>query len=148
MPHLQRSIDIDAEPERVFSHLVAWDGLTGWSTITVGHTGPARCSSIGETFRQTIRVAGLHLRTDWEVTEHEPPAVIAYRVRGPVGARLVMRQQVTGTSAASRVAFDIKYDLPGGALGEAVGRLYARRSIRRETDRTLANLKDALETGS
>lgn len=146
MTHIQRSIDIDAAPDRVFAQLVEWDHLRRWSTITVDHTGPSVCASVGETFQQTIRIAGLDLRTDWDVTAYDPPERIAYRVTGPGDSTLSMRQQVTPIDRGARVTFDISYQLPFGPLGDAIGRLYAHRGIERTTAHTLTNLQRLLET--
>lgn len=145
MTRVERSIAIGVPPERVFDELVSWDGLQRWSTITVDHTGPPRCGHVGETFEQTIRVAGLDLRTDWVVTEFEPPHVVAYRVTGPLSSRMLMRQHVTPHGTGSRVELEIDYDMPAGRLGRIADRVYARRRNRREADQTLANLKALLE---
>jgi uncharacterized protein YndB with AHSA1/START domain len=145
MTRIERSVEIDAAPERVFHELETWDGLRRWSTITVDHTGPGSCSQVGETFQQTIRVAGLDLRTDWEVTEYDPPNLIAYRATGPGDSHMEMRQTVAATATGSRLELRIDYDLPGGALGDVVDRVYAQRRNQREADHTLANLKDLLD---
>lgn len=145
MTRVERSIAIGVPPGRVFDELVSWDGLQRWSTITVDHTGPPRCGHVGEAFEQTIRVAGLDLRTDWVVTEFDPPHVVAYRVAGPAGSGMLMRQHVTAHGTGSRVELEIDYDMPAGRFGRIVDRVYARRRNRREADQTLANLKALLE---
>lgn len=145
MTTIARSIHIEADPERVFTELETWDGLRRWSTITVDHTGPSRCSQVGECFRQTIRVAGVDLRTDWEVTGYDPPRTVAYRATGPGGSHLRMRQHVTGDGDGSRLDIEIDYALPAGVLGEVVDHLYAERRNVRELEHTLDNLKDLLE---
>lgn len=145
MSRIERSVEIDAPPEEVFDELVAWDGVRRWSTITVDHTGPARCSSVGETFEQTIRIAGIDLRTHWEVTEYDPPRTVAYRATGPAGSEMRMRQHVTPRDGASRLGLEIDYQLPGGVLGYAADHIYVRRRNEREAERTLANLEELLE---
>lgn len=145
MNRIEHAVDIAAPPERVFTELVTWDGLRRWSTITVDHTGAGSCSAVGDTFQQTIRVAGLDLRTDWVVTEYDPPSVIAYRATGPGDSELRLRQRVTPTASGSRVELEVDYELPGGLLGDLADRLYAHRRNRREAERTLTNLQALLE---
>jgi uncharacterized protein YndB with AHSA1/START domain len=142
---IERSIEIDAPPKRVFEALAHWDGLAQWSTVTDSHQGPERCTGVGDEFEQTIRVAGIGLETQWEVTRYEPPSTIAYRATGPGGSRMDMRQTVTPAPAGSRLELDIDYDLPGGVLGDVVDRLYVERRNEREAEHTLQNLKDYLE---
>lgn len=146
MTRIERSVTIDVPPERIFEELVSWDGLRRWSTITVDHTGPGRCTGVGDRFEQTIRVAGfLDLRTDWEVTEYDPPRSVAYRATGPGGGQLRMRQRVEHAGDGSRLHLDVEYGLPGGAFGDVMDRLYAGRRIRTDAETTLANLREILE---
>jgi uncharacterized protein YndB with AHSA1/START domain len=145
MTKINRSIDIDAAPQRVFEELSHWDGLARWSTITSSHTGPARCNDVGDEFDQTLRVAGVELQTHWRVTEYDPPHLIAYHATGPGQSSMDMRQTVTDAGDGSTVEIDIDYDLPGGVLGEAVDQLYAERRNEREAEHTLENLKQLLE---
>jgi uncharacterized protein YndB with AHSA1/START domain len=146
MTRIEHAIDIAAPAERVFHELETWDGLRRWSTITVDHTGPGNCSHVGQTFEQTIRVAGVDLRTDWVVTEYEPPNLIAYRATGPGHSEMRMRQQVTATTSGSRLDLEVEYELPAGRLGGIVDLLYARRRNQREAERTLTRLKNLLES--
>jgi uncharacterized membrane protein len=53
------------------------------------------------------------------------------------------RATVTEAGDGSRV--EIEYNLPGGVLGEAVGRFYAERRNGRETEHTLEKLNQLLE---
>ncbi|MBW3657050.1 MAG: SRPBCC family protein [Actinobacteria bacterium] len=146
MTRIERSVTIDVPPERIFQELTSWDGLRRWSAITVDHTGPSRCSGVGDAFAQTIRLAGfLDLRTDWEVTAYDPPRSVAYRATGPGGGRLRMRQDVEPAGDGGRLHLDVEYDLPGRAFGAVVDRLYARRRIRTDVERTLENLRGLLE---
>lgn len=145
MTRIERSIEIDAPPERVFETLAHWEGLTKWSTITDSHRGPETCTRVGDEFEQTIRVAGIGLETQWKVTRYEPPNTIAYRATGPGDSQMVMTQTVTPAAGGSRLELDIDYDLPGGVLGDVVDRLYVERRNEREAEHTLQNLKDYLE---
>jgi uncharacterized protein YndB with AHSA1/START domain len=145
MTTIERSIHIDASPEDVFTQLETWDGLRRWSTITVDHTGPPSCSQVGERFQQTIRVAGIDLRTDWEVTDYDPPRRIAYRATGPGDSHTRMRQHVTADGDGSRLDLEVEYELPAGVLGQAVDRLSVQRRNEPEAEHTLDKLKDLLE---
>ena len=145
MTRIERSIDIETAPERVFEALVDWRELTRWSTITVEHRGADRCQGVGDAFEQTLRIAGTRLKTRWIVTEHDPPHVVAYRVEGVRGGRMRMRQEVAATRTGSRFDLLIDYELPGGPLGKLVDRVLARPRNEREAERTLNNLKARLE---
>lgn len=145
MTHIERSIDIEAAPDQVFAELEHWDGLPRWSTITVSHRGAARCTHVGEEFDQQIRIAGIPMNTHWRVSEYDPPSVIAYDVSGPGDSWMRMTQRVTSAAAGSRVELEVDYELPAGALGAALDRMYVERRNEREAEHTLHNLKEILE---
>lgn len=145
MASIERAIDIDVPVETVFAELENWAGLPRWSTITASHTGPPSCRGVGDEFDQQLRVAGTTLNTHWRVTAYDPPNVIQYEATGPGDSRMRMRQQVVPTGTGSRMHLEVDYDLPAGALGEALDRIYVERRNEREADHTLQNLKDLLE---
>jgi len=145
MATIQRDIEIQAGPEQVFEELINWGRLSHWSTVTVEHSGPDRCSAVGEEFDQKIRVAGVPLQTHWRVAEFDAPRLVAYEVTATGGARMSMRQSVAPSGGGSRVVLDLDYDLPGGFLGEALDRAFVERRNEREVEHSLQNLKDLCE---
>ncbi len=146
MRRIERDIDIAASPKRVFGELVSWDGLTRWSTITVDHDGPGRCANVGDTFKQTIRIGGIHLPTQWKVVEFTAPRAVAYEATGPASSFMRMRQEVfAGKLGGSTVRLEVEYELPAGVLGEVADKLYMHRRNEREAEHTLSNLKDLIE---
>jgi uncharacterized membrane protein len=147
MTEIRKSTDIEASPEDVFTLLTDLDRLPDWSTITVTtHDAPDQPLSKGDTFRQTLRVMGRQLDTDWTVTELDRPRHVAYEAKGPAGAALRMAQTVEASGDGSRVSFELDYELPGGAVGGLAAPLIERRS-EREVEHSLHNLKDMAEHG-
>lgn len=144
MTELRRSIAVVAPPEAVFRELVDLHRLTRWSTITESHDGP-EVLELGQEFHQTIRVAGVRLRTRWRCVEHVPPRLVAYEATGPLGGRLRMRQTVSPTDGGCQVALEVDYDLPAKRFGVLLDRLYVRRRTGREAQQSLENLKVLVE---
>ncbi len=149
MTQIERQIDIDRSPQEVFDVLADLDRLPDWATTVVeNHDTPDKPLEVGQTFGQTIRLAGRNIRTEWEVIDVERPRHLAYRATGPAGATLEMHQRVEPDGEASRVELELDYELPGGALGDAVDRIYVERRNEREAEHSLHNLKDLLESRS
>ena len=145
MTEIHKSTDVNASPEDVFTLLTDLDRLPDWSTITVAtHGAPNQPISKGDTFRQTLRVIGRELDTEWTVTELDRPRHVAYEATGPAGTRLRMAQTVEASGDGSRVSFELDYDLPGGAVGGLASPVIERRS-EREVEHSLHNLKDIVE---
>lgn len=145
MAKFKRDIQIHAIPEETFGELSNWSRLSDWSTVTISHEGPDRCTGVGEEFDQQLRIAGIPLHTHWRVVEFQPPRSLAYDVTAMGGGRMALRQQVVPSEGGSRVEFDVDYDLPGSFLGEALDRLYVERRNEREAEHSLQNLKDLVE---
>ncbi len=145
MTTIERRIEIQAPPNEVFKELIDLHRLDRWSTITESHDGPTTTLKTGDEFKQTIRVAGMKLPTEWRCVECDPPNLVAYQATAPGGGRLNMRQTVVPTGSASRVELTVDYDLPGGFLGDVLDRLYVERRNQREAEQSLQNLKDLVE---
>jgi uncharacterized membrane protein len=146
MARIERQIEVDRSPGEVFALLTDLDRLPEWATIVVETRDvsdlPVRQ---GCTFRQTLRVLGREVETDWRVTELDPPNHVAYEAAAPGGGTLTMRQSVAPHDAGSRVALEIDYELPGFWLGELLDRGVVEAHNEREADASLERLKRLLE---
>lgn len=149
MTRIERSIEINRQPEEVFDLLTNLDRLPDWATIVVETRDvPDQPIHNGSTFRQTIRVAGRNLECNWRVAELERPRHVAYESTAPGGGQLAMKQTVIAAGGGSRVELELDYDVPGGLLGEVADRAYLERRNQREVEHSLHNLKDLLEGGT
>jgi uncharacterized protein YndB with AHSA1/START domain len=149
MRHVSASIGIRRPPAEVFAMLLDVDRLPDWATTVIATRDLSHQSlQIGCTFRQTVRLVGRQLESEWRVTEFEPPRRIAYAATSSEGGRLEMRQLVVPMDAGSEVTFEIDYVLPGGFLGRLVDRTVAAGRAELEAERSLQNLRRLLEGGS
>lgn len=146
MARIERQIEIARSPEDVFILLTDLDRLPEWATVVVETREVSdRPLRNGCTFRQTLRVLGREVETDWRVEELESPRHVAYVARAPGGGTLTMRQTVMPVDLGSRVALELDYQLPGGWLGEQLDRRVVEQQNEREAERSLAQLKELLE---
>ena len=148
MTRIERAIEIDAPPERVFELLTDLDRLQEWATIA-GDTDnpPAKPLAQGATWKHKVKVAGVELESDWTVAAIDAPRFVEYDATGTAGAWLKMRQRVAPSAQGSRVELEVDYELPLGALGQAVDKLVVERRNEREAEESLQNLKSILEGG-
>lgn len=144
MPTIARSVSIEAPAEAVFRELVDLHRLSRWSAITRSHDGPDLLEE-GQEFRQTIRIAGLSMRTRWRCVELDAPHRVAYEATAPIGGRLEMRQTVTPSPHGCEVDLVIDYVMPGGPVGRLADRIYVRSRNERDAEVSLQNLKDLAE---
>ncbi len=145
MTQIRKTTEVDAAQDHVFSLLTDLDRLPDWSTITVAtHDAPSQPLRTGDTFRQSLRIVGRSIDTDWTVTELDRPRHVAYEAKGPAGAWLRMAQTVESTGDGSTVSFEVDYELPGGVIGDLASSLAERRN-EREVEHSLHNLKELAE---
>jgi uncharacterized membrane protein len=146
MARIRRTTEVNASPDRVFSLLTDLDRLPEWATIVVETRDvsalPLRA---GCTFRQTLRVVGREVESEWRVTELEHDRRVAYEAMAPGGGSMTMRQTVAPRDAGSQIELEIDYELPGGLLGELVDRAFVEEQNEHEADRSLRNLKELLD---
>ena len=146
MPRIERSVELPGSPERVFRLLTDLERLPEWATIVVETRDvsdvPLRA---GCTFRQTVRVLGQDIESEWRVVALEEPRLVSYEASSPAGARMAMTQRVAPANGGSRVDLQIDYELPGGLIGAVLDRAYFERHNEQEAERSLANLRALLE---
>ena len=149
MTRVERAIEIDSAPEDVFAVLTDLDRLPEWATIVVATRDVSRLPlAAGCTFRQTVRVLGQEIESEWHVLALEAPRLVSYEAQAPGGGRMAMTQRVLPSGRGSRVELEVDYELPGGIVGEIVDKVYMERHNEQEAERSLANLKEILERRS
>jgi uncharacterized membrane protein len=143
---IERHIEIERSPDDVFSLLTDLDRLPDWATVVVETREVSdRPLRNGCTFRQTLRVLGREIETNWRVEELDAPRHVAYVASAPIGGSLTMRQTVDPSDGGSRVHLELDYELPGGWLGEQLDRGVVEAQNEREAEDSLARLKKLLE---
>jgi uncharacterized protein YndB with AHSA1/START domain len=146
MAHIRRQIDVAASPDAIFALLTDLDRLPEWATIVVDSRDvSAQPLTAGCTFRQTIRVMGRELDTEWRVTELEPGRRLTYDATAAMGGHLAMTQTITPRDGGSTVQLEVDYDLPGGFLGDLLDAAGVEAHNEREAERSLQNLKELLD---
>jgi uncharacterized protein YndB with AHSA1/START domain len=146
MTKLEREIEIEAPPDRVYDVLADPTCLGDWVTIQEElEEAPKGDLEAGSTLRQRMRVAGTRFHLSWTVVEAERPSRIVWEGRGPMGSKAKAIYQLSGNGdGGTTFSYLNEYGLPGGAAGRLAGRAILRASGR-EADRTLERLKKLVE---
>ena len=146
MPRIERSAHLPHPPGEVFSLLTDLERLPEWATIVVETRDVSEMPlRAGCTFRQTVRVLGHDIESEWRVVELEAPRLVSYEASSPAGGQLSMTQRVSPSNGGSRVDLEIEYELPGGVIGAVVDRVYFERHNEEQAERSLANLRELLQ---
>lgn len=143
---VERQIDIDAPPERVYEVVMDPERLCDWVTIHDSlKEAPPDGLREGSVLSQGLRLAGRRFTVRWRVVEDDRPSRVVWEGRGPVGswARVVYELAPDG-DGGTRFTYVNEYSLPGGPVGRLGGRAVAPSS-RRESERSLERLKRLVE---
>ena len=142
MAPITASTEIARSPEDVFAYVDDVKRHTEWQTglrtveILSG-------SGVGLKARETRHIPGRTMSYTYEVTEHDPPSRMAFRVLdGPV--RAFGGMTITPLDGGSRSKVEFALDFEGRGLGKVLLGL-VRRDARKSVPEDLRRLKGRLE---
>ena len=144
---ISHSIEINRRPEEVFAYLDQPERHGEWQSQIVSAEvetdGPV---GIGTRVKEIRRMGGRVQDTSYEISEHDPPRVSAFRgVVGPV--RPVGTVTVEPLDDGSRSRVSIEFDLVGHGFGKLIAPL-ARSQARKTIAQSQEQLKAKLEAGA
>jgi uncharacterized membrane protein len=145
MSAIVESVEIGRSPQEVFAYLDDWERHSEWQeqlvSVKVETEGPI---GVGSRIVETRRVPGGPRQFTSEITEHEPPRRLAFRVtEGPVRPHGTVVVEPVGEGARARVTLEL--DFQGHGFGKLIAPL-ARRDARKRVPRAQAKLKERLES--
>ena len=146
MAPIIESVEIARRPEDVFAYIDDLSRHGEWQpqivNVRVETEGPTR---VGSRATDTRRVPGGPRDFTYEITEHDPPRKVSFRViDGPVRPFGTITVSPVGDGSRSRVTLQI--DFEGHGLGKLLAPL-ARRDARKRVPENQARLKERLESG-
>ncbi len=146
MPKVETEIEIGAAPEEVWKVLMDPRRLGDWVTIQSGLGDvPDRELRDGDSFEQTLSLAGAKFDVNWTVSGIEKPRAAEWTARGPGGSGARVRYGLEpGDGETTRFTYFNDYDLPGGGVGAVAGKL-SSRVTKRAMNSSLRRLRKLVE---
>jgi carbon monoxide dehydrogenase subunit G len=142
---VERTVEIDAPPERVYDVVMDPARLEEW--VTIHHhleDAPNGRLRKGSKMTQCLKLAGKKFNVRWTVVENDPCVRVVWEGRGPVASHARVVYELEENSDGTRFRYLNEYDLPGGALGRIAGRAVSRVT-QKELDGSLQRLKLLVE---
>jgi carbon monoxide dehydrogenase subunit G len=145
---VRAEIELDAAPDEVWDVVMDPHRLEEWVTThsALGDETPTRLSE-GDSFEQELKLSGAKFKVRWTVDECERPRGVTWSGEGPRGSRASVRYTLESRHGGTLFGYENSFELPGGALGKLAGRAVGDRVSRRESERSLENLRSLLEGG-
>lgn len=141
MNEVRRGVDIDRPPAAVWAVLEDVRRLPELSPSTVEVVGPERLERPGQTFTQTVSLAGRRFTSEWEVLDIEPGRRLVIQGSVLPGTRYRMTEDLEPLGAdRTRLTLTMVYRLPFGPLGKLAGKLGAERRAVDEAEQVLVGV--------
>ena len=140
---IERSIEVHAEPARVWDVLVDVRRLPQVSSHTVEvKDAPERLTHRGQRFTQVVVAVGKRFESEWEVRRFDPGRALAIEGGVGFGVRYCLTETVVPSAApgCSTLSVRIQYKLPFGPLGRIASRLGVERLAATEAQQVLERI--------
>ena len=143
---VERTIEIEAPPERVYDLVMDPKRLGEWVTIHAGlKESPDGDLREGSELIQSLKLAGRRFDVHWEVVQAEKPKRVVWEGKGPVHSRAkVVYDLDADGDGKTCFSYMNEYSMPGGPLGRIAGGVL-KHTAERESERTLEQLKRLVE---
>ena len=142
MAKIEESMEIKHPLDKVFAYTTDAKSWPKWQSIILEaeqtSQGPWR---VGTTFKGISRMMGLSMNWTAKTTEYEPNRKWGKNITcGP----MTIEEHVTYDSRGGRIKFTIVYDMKVGGFLKLFSPMVVS-SMRKETKKSLSNLKSILE---
>jgi len=142
MARIEESVEIKRPVDEVFAYTTEAKSWPKWQSIIMEaeqtSQGPVR---VGTTFKGTSRMMGLSMKWTAKVTEYEPNRKWAKNI---TCGSMIIEEHVTYDPIEGRIKFTIVYDMKVGGFLKLFSPMVVS-SMRKETKKSLSNLKSILE---
>ncbi len=147
---IERSVEVRAEPEKVWDVLVDVRRLPEVSRSTIEvKDAPERLTHEGERFTQVVKAVGKRFESEWTVMGFAPDRSLSIEGSVGFGVRYCLTESVEPAGPGrSRLAVRIQYKLPFGPFGRVASRMGVERLAAAEAAQVLANIAAIAEAAS
>jgi carbon monoxide dehydrogenase subunit G len=141
----ERTVELEASPERVYDVVMDPDRLDEWVTIH-DHLEDAPSGRLreGSELTQTLRLAGRKFKVRWTVVQNERCRRVVWEGKGPVASHARVVYEFEPNGEGTRFSYANEYELPGGPLGRLAERTVSRMT-KKALDGSLQRLKSLVE---
>lgn len=149
MTEIVRSTRIGSPPSAVFAVLRDVRRLPEVSHLTVEvRDAPARPLQVGDRFEQVIRLLGVELSTDWEVTELRTDELLRVVGRTTADGHATLTHSLVRDGAGTSLTMTVAYEPPLGIIGEIADHLVFERRNEQDAEEILGNVRTLCESGT
>jgi uncharacterized protein YndB with AHSA1/START domain len=135
--------DISAPPDRVFSGYTDPVLIADWMRLSDVREATGPLDRPGTRYVMVVRGPW---RFRIEVLAADPPRMLEYRGRGPLGASVHVTARLTPTAAGTHLEETTEYGLPFGPFGRWLDRRFVEPQVGTPGDREIDRLVELVST--
>jgi len=144
-----RSIEIAGSADAVWKVLEDVRLLPQMSHSTTHVEAPERLSAVGDTFEQTVKLAGKSFTSKWTVRDIDPGTRLVISGSVLPGTKYTMTEEIESLdSSRTRLSLIMDYSLPFGPVGRLAAKLGAERRANSEATTVLEGVRRLVEQRS
>lgn len=137
---------LDAHPQRVWALMADPDRLPEWNGAFDRVTeATGRLDEVGVTYSQVMKVAGVELHGDWEITGVEANQRREFSGRPPGMIRCEGVESFHEVDGLTEYTVEMNYTLVGGPAAALLDRLFGRVLVARVIENNIDGLRPLLE---
>ena len=142
MARIEESVEIKCPVDKVFEYTTDAKSWPKWQSIILEAEQTSQGPwSVGTTFEGTTRLMGLSMKWTAKATEYEPNKKWTKNINS---GSITINEHVNYEPIEGRIKFTIVYDMKVGGLFRLFSPMVVS-SMRKETKKSLSNLKSILE---
>jgi uncharacterized membrane protein len=142
MARIEESVEITCPVDKVFAYTTDAKSWPKWQSIILEAEQTSQGPwSVGTTFKGTTRLMGLSMKWTAKATEYEPNKKWTKNINS---GSITINEHVNYEPIEGRIKFTIVYDMKVGGLFRLFSPMVVS-SMRKETKKSLSNLKSILE---
>jgi uncharacterized protein YndB with AHSA1/START domain len=143
---IQRSIEIDVPPEKIWPFLIEPEKIMKWFNLLqkFEYTGEQH-SGVGTRFYYEEKSGGQLLKLHYVVTEWVENQKLAFGVTSGSLKKDDQVWSIETTPSGSRFTMFEDLEMPMGIIGKIIGALFGKSMIGKNIEKIIANLKGLAE---
>ena len=144
MARIEKSIEINAPPDKVFS-LINWDRVPEYyDSIKKVEWTSKPIMEVGATVHVISEIAGSKGEWDAEITEYKDNEKVSWRTTSG-NLTIIYIALLDPTKAGTKLTTSFDYELPYSILGKLIDKLRVHKSLEKEAEQALQKMKDMEE---
>ena len=137
-----------APVEHVFNYISEPDNMPAWNRNLVATKDLSGMPvAAGTSWIQVFKLHGITTELPCRVLEYEPPFRITCEGMLPLEVRLLLSLEFEPQGNGTKVTYTADYTSPSSLRGKIAARVIERR-VRKDTERSVDNLKAILQNGA